>query len=52
MFDVARYWRISPFEVEKLEISQIIELVDQANRIHKKELDAWQQANPTLSRRF
>lgn len=47
IFDVARYWRVSPFEVEARTISEVVELVEQANRIHEKEMEEWQQAKLT-----
>ena len=47
IFDVARFWGVSPFEVEARSISDVVELVEQANRIYKKEMEAWQQAKLT-----
>ena len=47
VFDVARFWGVSPFEVEARSISEVVELVEQANRIHEREMEIWQQAKLT-----
>lgn len=37
MFEVARWWGLSPFEVESLPLSSFVELLDQAQRIKEEE---------------
>lgn len=37
MFEVARWWRLSPFEVESLPLSSFFELLAQALRIKEQE---------------
>ena len=47
VFDVAHWWRLSPFEVEALPLRSLVELIEQANRISEKENEEWQNRKTT-----
>lgn len=42
MFQLAHWWGINPFELEERPLSDIQELLYQANEIHEEE-ERWQQ---------
>lgn len=50
IFNAARYWRMNPYDVEKLSIPDFLELIDQANRINEDEEEKWRRSHPKLTR--
>ncbi len=42
MFNLARFWRMSPSEIDDLPISSVIEYCEQTQRIIDEETKAWQ----------